>query len=133
MDALSQAPGGHPMTTPDRIAEAPATIWAGPTVGDEHHYQQGDWDVFGGSGITYSEKAVKYVRADKHAELHAENARLREALDYLKAVDERGALDALEHGQQQADMDGIMVTVSRQAVDMIVESVRAALSTKEAE
>ena len=50
-----------------------------------------------------------------------------DALRELLEAEERGALDALEHGQQQADMDGVMVTVSRQALDMVVSACRAAL------
>lgn len=53
-----------------------------------------------------------------------------DALRELLEADERGAIDALEHGQQQADMDGIMVTVSRQALDMVVSACRAALTAE---
>ena len=38
------------------------------------------------------------------------------------------ALYALRHGQQQADMDGTFVTVSRQALGEVLDSVDAALS-----
>lgn len=80
-------------------------------------------------GLKQLSEAQSKITTEREATiscLTAENAGLRKALECLNEV--APAVENLASHQEQCDMDGVMVKVSRQAVDEVLSAINAAVA-----